>query len=74
MPITGLLHVVSLWWALSRIIIGTRWPITWQLKFNFRAARLVTRLFPVHGVDRTLFTPRAHARARGYVIGRGVYI
>ena len=36
MPMAGLLHVVSLWWALSRIIIGkerrTHWPIPWQLK------------------------------------------
>ena len=23
---------------------------------------------------KPIFTPRAHARARGYVIGRGVYI
>ena len=35
MPMAGLLHVVSLWWALPRITIGkerrTHWPIPWQL-------------------------------------------
>ena len=55
--LAGLLHVVSLWWALPRITIGkerrTHWPIPWQLKFNF-VVRLVTRLFAVHGVNRSL--------------------
>ena len=54
MPMSGLLHVVSLWWALPRITIGkehrTRWPIPipWQLKFNF-----VVRVLG----DKTVYCP-----------------
>ena len=33
---------------------------------------LVTTL--LHPCNKVVITPRAHARARGYVIGRGVYI
>ena len=31
-------------------------------------------IFPVRMHVQVIFTPRAHARARGYVIGRGVHI
>ena len=33
-----------------------------------------TAVYSASSLVRPLFTPRAHARARGYVIGRGVYI
>ena len=39
-------------------------------QFYFEAGHAQTNMY--HAV--CIFTPRAHARARGYVIGRGVYI
>ena len=42
--------------------------------FTYYSILVCSKILPIFHFMVVIITPRAHARARGYVIGRGVYI